>query len=155
MKNRRLVFIMVLAVGMTVSVFGQRRDGSRGMMQGRGYSQEWISKSDRFEKNFASNLSDDQKASIKEIRLNCSKETKPLTYKLKELKAKHQTLINADKPDMKAINSNIDEMTKIENQLTKIRAKTKVDVLSKLTDDQKLMYSDRRSGKRMCPRGDW
>lgn len=110
MKNRRMIFVMVLAAGMTVSVFGQGRMADRGMMQKRQFDREWIAKSDRGVKGFESKLTDEQKAAIKEIRLKCAKETDPLKYKLKELKAKHQTLVNAGKADMKAINSNIDEM---------------------------------------------
>lgn len=149
MTNKRIVFIAVLALSTALSAFAQgetfergqrnRLDNRWGFVQNNGD----ISLAPRVENG----LSEEQKAAIKEIKIQGEKEAKPLKYKLNELKARQQTLINEDKPDMKAINSNIDEMTKIKNQLAKIKAKERVEVLSKLTEEQKLLFSERKRGK--------
>ena len=76
------------------------------------------------------------------------KESKALKFKLKELKARHQTLINEDKPNLKHIDANIDDMTKIKGQLAKIKAKSRVEVLSQLTEEQKLLFSEKKQKQR-------
>src|ERR1035437_6857741 len=74
------------------------------------------------EHNGIPNLTDEQKAKIKDLHVAHYKETKPLRNQLGELKAKQKTLATADNPDMKAINANIDEITKVMNQLMKSKA---------------------------------
>jgi Spy/CpxP family protein refolding chaperone len=86
------------------------------------------------------NLTDEQKAKIKDLHLATYKETKPLRNQLGELKAKQRTLTTADKPDMNAINANIDEITKVANQLMKSRAAFRQKVRALLTDEQKMWF---------------
>jgi Spy/CpxP family protein refolding chaperone len=86
------------------------------------------------------NLTEEQKTKIKDIHLALSKEIQPLRNRLGELKAKQRTLTTSDKPDMGAINTNIDEITKTTNQLMKSRAAHHQQVRALLTDEQKVWF---------------
>lgn len=86
------------------------------------------------------NLTDEQKAKIKELHVANYKETNPLRNQLGELKAKQKTLSTAENPDMKAINANIDEITKVMNQLMKSKAAFHQKVRALLTDEQKIWF---------------
>jgi Spy/CpxP family protein refolding chaperone len=68
------------------------------------------------------------------------------------LKARQKTLTTADNTDMKAINANIDEITKIQNQLMKKSVAMKQQFRSLLNDEQKVWY-DSRSMKKGQQRG--
>ena len=86
------------------------------------------------------NLTEEQKTKIKDIHLALSKEVQPLRNQLGELKARQKTLSTLDNPDMKAINANIDEITKVMNQLMKSRAAFRQKVRALLTDEQKVWF---------------
>jgi Spy/CpxP family protein refolding chaperone len=66
---------------------------------------------------------------------------------MEELRAKEHTLATSEKPDMKAINANIDEMTKVQNQLMKAMASHRQDIRSLLTEEQKIRFDSRPMGK--------
>ncbi|MDD4514847.1 periplasmic heavy metal sensor [Massilibacteroides sp.] len=140
MKSKKVAFILVLAMTMVISVSAQERAFNRDQMKDNRPRKEQTGMQDPFQ----SSLTEKQKEAIKEIRIKSIKETKPLKYKLKELKAHQQTLINEDKPNLNDINSNIDEISKIQNQLAKIKAKSRIEVLSQLTDEQKLLFSEKK-----------
>lgn len=89
------------------------------------------------------NLTEEQKTKMKEIRLGHLKETQPLKNQLGELKARQKTLSTAEKPDMKAIDSNIDDITKVQNQLFKKSAAAHQQIRSLLNDEQKLWFDSR------------
>ena len=93
------------------------------------------------------NLTDEQKAKIKDLRLANFKEMQPLRNQLGELKAKQRTLTTMDKPDIKAIDANIDEISKVTNQLMKIRAAHHQQVRVLLTDEQKIWFDSHPFGK--------
>ena len=69
-------------------------------------------------------LTTEQSAKLKEMKMAHYKEVQPVKNQLQELRAKQHTLTTAEKADMKAINANIDEITKLENTLMKARACT-------------------------------
>ncbi|MCL3780301.1 periplasmic heavy metal sensor [Prolixibacteraceae bacterium JC049] len=90
------------------------------------------------------NLSDEQKESMKAIRLEAYKESKPLRDQLRELKAKQQTLTTAEKADMKSIDKNIDAMSKVQNKLAKLRARNHQKIRSLLTEEQRIKFDERK-----------
>lgn len=89
-------------------------------------------------------LTEEQKAKIKDIRTASYKEIKQLQNQMGELKAKQRTLTTADKPDMNAINANIDEITKVQNKMMKIREANHQQIRSLLTDEQKMMFDSKK-----------
>jgi Spy/CpxP family protein refolding chaperone len=79
------------------------------------------------------------------------KKSQPLQNRMNELRAKEQTLLTSDKADMAAINSNIDSITKISNQLMKVEALHQVQTRALLTDEQQIVFdrqNKHRSGMR-------
>ena len=86
------------------------------------------------------NLTDEQQTKIENLRVAHLKEIQPLKNQMAELKAKQRTLTTADKPDMKAIDANIDEITKLQNTIMKKAAAHRQDVRAVLTDEQKLWF---------------
>lgn len=133
MKSSHLFSVIATAVLFTGSILaqpGNRQNREKGDF-GKGVRSE------------IPNLNDDQKARIKELRLTFYKETQPLRNQLGELKAKQRTLTTADKADMKAINANIDEITKIQNQLMKKSVAMQQQFRSLLNEEQKMWYDSR------------
>lgn len=85
---------MVLIAGMMVSAFAQGKDENRRQIRKRTFDKEWTAKSARPERRFANMLTEQQKVAIKDIRLKSAGDVRPLKYKLEELKARQQTLID-------------------------------------------------------------
>ena len=94
------------------------------------------------------NLTDDQKTKIKDLRLNNIRETKVFRNQLGELKARERTLTTADKPDLKAIDSNIDEITKARGQILKAKAHFVQQVRALLTDEQRTIFDSHHENHR-------
>jgi len=93
------------------------------------------------------NITDEQKAKIKELRLAHLKEVQPLKNQMGELKAKQKTLSTAEKPDMKLINANIDDITKVQNQIMKSGAQLNQQIRALLTDEQRIAFDMKKDGK--------
>ena len=94
-------------------------------------------------------LTEDQQNQITELRTEHLKEVLPLKNKLAELRAQYRTLITAASPDQKAINRNIDEQSKVRNQLMKAGTDFRLKFRNVLTEDQRLILdsrADRRGG---------
>jgi len=89
-------------------------------------------------------LTDDQKAKMKDIRMASYKELKSLENQLGELRAKEHTLATADKPDLNAINANIDDITKVQNKIMKAKAAAHQQVRALLTDEQKMVFDSQK-----------
>lgn len=102
-------------------------------------------KEQRHHKMMNLNLSDDQKEAIKAIHLNAYKEAKSLRDQLRELRAKKQTLVTANKADIKMIDKNVDAMSKVQNQLAKLKARNHQKIRSLLTEEQRIKFDQRKS----------
>jgi Spy/CpxP family protein refolding chaperone len=100
---------------------------------------------------FIPDLTPEQDAKIKELRIKHLKEITPLRNEMNEKKARLQTLRSVDKPDMNAINKTIDEIALIKANLMKKREAHRVEISSLLTDEQRVILNSRegRHGKRM------
>ncbi|PKO95436.1 MAG: hypothetical protein CVU12_10030 [Bacteroidetes bacterium HGW-Bacteroidetes-7] len=88
----------------------------------------------------------EQQEAIKNLRLELRKEMLQVENQLAEKRAQLKTLEQVEKPDMRAINSKIDEITSLQNKKMKASAANKAKVRSLMTDEQRLMF-DTRSGK--------
>ena len=88
-------------------------------------------------------LTEEQQTQIKDLRLAHIKGVKPLQDQMVENMAHNRTLMNAENPDMKAINNNIDERTELQNKLAKLNADFRVKFRSVLTEEQQLMIGSR------------
>jgi len=90
------------------------------------------------------NLTDDQKTKMKNLHMAQAKELLPLKNRMMELKAKYHSLITAEKADMKAIDANIDEQTKLINKIMKINADYRTKFSNVLTEEQRLLIQSRK-----------
>lgn len=90
-------------------------------------------------------LTQEQKESFKNLRIETEKELKPLKNELRELMARQQTLVTADKADLNAINKNIDKMSDVKAEMAKITAKQHQAIRSQLTEEQLLKFDNRRN----------
>ncbi|MEQ8360243.1 MAG: periplasmic heavy metal sensor [Cytophagales bacterium] len=93
-------------------------------------------------------LTEDQKENIKSIRLSAMKDMKPLRNELGEKEARFKTLRSADKPDMDAINKQIDEIAALKASISKREVKAQQDIRALLNDEQKMAFDMHRE-KRM------
>ena len=141
MKVKSFFTVLALSICLATTTFAQDRE--QGKKMSPKHEQVADNHKPRFEhKNM---FTDEQKEAFKTVRMNSMKEAKPLQDQLRELKAHQQTLMTAEKPDMTAIYANIDKMSNLENQLAKIRAKTRIEIQSHLTDEQKLQMQNFRT----------
>ncbi len=132
MKNQFQILVVVVAILMSGSVFAQRGQGKgmRGQMAC----------------TMLPDMTDAQQEKIKQLRLDHQQEALLLRNQMGELKAKLRTLETAEKTDLGAINSTIDQIGKVQNQMHKKRAAHKQEVRKVLTDEQRVIF-DSRAGK--------
>lgn len=86
------------------------------------------------------NLSEDQKAKIKEIRMKEKRENLTLKNKSKEIEAHLNTLTSADKPNMDEIHKTIDELVAVKGKMKKNKAESVQQIRSLLNDEQRLAF---------------
>jgi len=88
----------------------------------------------------ALNLTDEQKASFKKIMLAMHKEILPVRNEIGEAQAHQKTLMSADKPDLAAINKNIDKIGGLKIEIAKISVKHRLEMRNLLTDEQRVRF---------------
>lgn len=85
-------------------------------------------------------ITKEQKAQITKLHAAMLKEVMPIQNVLKEKQARLHTLSTAEKVDMKAINSVIDDMAKLRADIQKKRMKFVQDVRALLTEEQRVIF---------------
>lgn len=85
-------------------------------------------------------LTDAQKEAFKQSRLVLQKQLQPIQNELGEAEAHQKTLMTAEKPDVAAINKNIEKMGSLKVEMAKIRAKNHLDMRAQLTEEQRLKF---------------
>lgn len=98
-------------------------------------------------------LTDAQKEAFKQSRLAAQKQVQPILNELGEAEAHQKTLMSAEKPDLAAINKNIEKIGNLKVEIAKIKAKNHVDMRAQLTEEQRLKFDafkgHMRGGERM------
>lgn len=98
------------------------------------------------------NLTDVQKESFKQSMLATQKQLQPIRNELGEAEARQKTLTTAEKPDIAAINKNIEKIGALKVEMAKIQAKHRLEMRAQLTDEQRLKF-DLYKGRMMNDRG--
>jgi Spy/CpxP family protein refolding chaperone len=98
------------------------------------------------------NLTADQKESFKKGMMAIHKQMQPLRNELGEAEAHQKTLATAEKPDLNAINKNIEKIGGIKVEMAKILAKQRLEMRAQLTDEQRMKF-DMMRDKRMMDKG--
>ena len=130
---------IVLLMGMSVAVMAQTTEnGPKKPMRGQDHS---LMMQDRQKgPGEGLNLTDAQKEAFKQSRLDMQKQIQPLRNELGEAEAHQKTLVTAEKPDISAINKNIEKIGALKIEMAKIQAKCHLDMRAQLTDEQKLKF---------------
>ena len=141
MKKIATVLIMT-AIAFTMSAQGQNMAVKR---QAEGYMR---ANPKVLTTHMVSNLTSEQQEKIESLKLKHQKESLLIANEIREKRAQLRTLEQVDKPNMKAINSKIDEISDLQNKKMKLNAEHKSKVREQLTDQQRVQF-DMRSGRMM------
>ncbi|MEA2041889.1 MAG: periplasmic heavy metal sensor [Bacteroidota bacterium] len=134
MKNSKLkISIVVILLLASFSFAEAQRQGMKG--NNTGPMHEML------------NLTDEQDSKITELRTNHMSEMLPLKNDIKLKEAELTILTSADKADMAAINSKLDEISEIKLTLAKNREAHRQDVRSILNTEQRIKF-DLHASKR-------
>ena len=125
------------------------RKGDRGEQQGKkGYGiKQKAGKQMGKDRNML-DLSDEQKAQMKEIRVAHLKETKELKNELEVIRLKQKHLMTAEKVDKNSIMDNVDRLSNIQNQLAEKQIDNKMEIREILTEDQLVLFMSHPKGKK-------
>ena len=130
---------IVLLMSLSVALMGQTTEKSskkefRGAERGtRMNSAQGVSPN-------GLNLTDVQKEAFKQSMLALQKQLQPLRNAMGEAEAHQKTLVTAEKPDLAAINKNIEKIGAIRIEMAKVQAKHHLDMRVQLTDEQRLKF---------------
>jgi Spy/CpxP family protein refolding chaperone len=135
MKTKKRITVSLFALMMAAMVMAQpgQRMGTKQGAQTSGMRQTQICEQ-------IPNITDEQKAKIESLRVTHLKQMQTWQNKQGELKARQRTLETAEKPDMKAIHANIDEMSKNQTIMAKASAEHRQQIRQLLNDEQKLWF---------------
>jgi Spy/CpxP family protein refolding chaperone len=89
-------------------------------------------------------LTDEQEQQIEAIKIDNSNNCKDLEAQMEILRAEKHRLMIADSPNVKAIDSKIEEMNTVRLTLQKNRTSTHLAIRALLTDKQKTIYDTHR-----------
>ncbi|HBL77500.1 MAG: hypothetical protein A2W90_10385 [Bacteroidetes bacterium GWF2_42_66] len=134
------VLILVVFMGLTTVLAAQPKENGQ-KKSFRGTERE-IRTENRL------NLTDAQKEVFKQSMLEVQKQLQPIRNELGEAEAHQKTLTTAEKPDMAAINKNIEKIGALKVEMAKIQAKHRIEMRSQLTEEQRLKM-DLMKGKMM------
>lgn len=94
------------------------------------------------------NLTVEQKEAFRKSMLEVQKQLQPIRNELGEATARQKTLTTTEKPDLGAINKNIEKIGALKVEMAKIQAKHRLEMRAQLTDEQRLKF-DAHKGMRM------
>lgn len=147
MKIRKLVLFTAVVLLISTTSFAQPIQQQKNRRQVNPEQAEVMKKRMEERRQRMENFfTDEQKEAMKNLRLESSKQLKPLKNELRELMAHQQSLTTADTPNMEAINKNIDKMAGLKAEIAKIQVKQQQD-FRKLLSEEQLIQFDARKGK--------
>ena len=139
------ILSLVLLLGLSVAVFAQKAEnGPKNGMRGQDHA--LMMQDGKRGPGQGLNLTDVQKDAFKQSMMDMHKKIQPLRNELGEAKAHQKTLMTAEKPDVSAINKNLEKIGEIRVDMAKIQVKHRLDMRAQLTDEQRLKF-DMMKGK--------
>jgi Spy/CpxP family protein refolding chaperone len=137
MKTRITSLLLIAIFAISATTFAQNTQEKKRSSEQR----EMMMKRDKQMKHsHDSFFTEEQRETMKTLRLEAAKQVKPLKNELNELNAKQQTLVTADETDFNAINKNIDKMADLKADIQKIMVKQHQAIRSMLSEEQKLKF---------------
>jgi Spy/CpxP family protein refolding chaperone len=143
MKAKILSLALFIVMGLTVSAQPQM---NREVRIFRGPQNNMRMNQNRQDLAKALNLTDEQKAAFQKMRLAMHKEILPIRNEIGEAEAHQKTLLGVDKPDLSAIDKNIDKIGALRIEIAKIAMKHRLEMRSLLTDEQKMKFDNFNHG---------
>jgi Spy/CpxP family protein refolding chaperone len=137
MKAKVLMFIVLMS--MSAVLIAQPIDLG-GKKSFRGQDRVLLMDDDQRVPAQGLNLTDAQKESFKQSSLAVQKQLQPLRNELGEAEAHQKTLTTAEKPDLAAINKNIEKIGALKVEMAKIQTKHRLEMRAQLTDEQRLKF---------------
>ena len=155
MKNQwiRTSLVMALAIMMVAGINAQNSDGKGRGKSGKtnrpGYGQS--DKASGPNLTYRLNLTEEQEAQLKTLKLEHYKTMKPFRAEMGELKARKRTLMSQDVVDEKAVNNLIDQQTSLTNKLQKKQLTHTLAFKEILSDEQLMKLDQKRQHKMHSP----
>ena len=141
--------MLALFMGLTTVLVAQPGEKGEGKSR-HGSNHEMRMDEQRGHEN-GLDLTDAQKEVFKQSMLAMQKQLQPIRNELGEARAHQKTLTTAEKPDMNAINKNIEKMGSLKTEMAKIQTKYHLEMRAQLTDGQRLKFDmfdhQKRDGK--------
>ena len=141
MKVKIFSLALIAIFAFSTTTFAQR-----GQVDNRMNRKQMMKKHQSLNNDRESFFTDEQKEQVKQLRLETAKKVKPLKNELNELMAHQKTLTTAEDVKLKAIHSNIEEMSELKTEIAKILATQHQEIRSLLTEEQLLKFDQRRHG---------
>jgi Spy/CpxP family protein refolding chaperone len=138
------VLVLAVCMGFTTLLMAQPKENSS-KNQARGQQHEMRMDEQRGPGE-GLDLTDAQKEVFKQSMLALQKQLQPIRNEIGEAEARQKTLTTVDKPDMAAINKNIEKIGGLKTEMAKIQAKHRIEMRAQLTDEQRIKF-DLHQGK--------
>jgi Spy/CpxP family protein refolding chaperone len=136
MKTKVLVFAMCM--GFTTLLMAQpKENGTKNANRGPEHEMRM---EERHGPGNGLDLTDVQKDAFKQSRLALQKQLQPLQNELGEAEAHQKTLMTTEKPDLTAINKNIEKIGGLKIEMAKLQAKNRLDMRAQLTEEQRQKF---------------
>lgn len=136
MKTKALVLAVLM--GLTTGLIAQPNEKT-GDKTHRGPRPEMRTDEKRGPEN-GLDLTDVQKEAFNKSRVEMQKQLQPVFNQIGEAEARQRTLTTAEKPDMNAINKNIEKIGSLKIEIEKIRTKNCMEMRAQLTEEQRLKF---------------
>ena len=137
MKTKILMFVVLMSMSAVLFAQPADRDQKKSF---RGQGREMQAKDGERGSANELNLTDAQKEAFKQSRLALEKQLLPIRNEIGEAEARQKTLTTAEKPDLAAINKNIEKIGEIKTEVAKLQAKHHLEMRAQLNDEQRLKF---------------
>ncbi len=141
MKTKNVTLAAVLLAGFLLfnsnQIFAQEQKGPKGKCE-----QTCMKEQDNPGKSCMNipDLTPDQQKKIDDLKIKFRKEMLQLNLKSKEAQARLKTLETGENVKLSEIDATIDEITALQNQKMKIRARHKQDIRNLLNEKQRIYF---------------
>ena len=143
---------MILSVILiSASVFSQDRSGRK--EKRHDFKKERSEDCIRGQEPFIPDLTDDQKESIKSIKLEGMKDMQPLENKIGEKEARLKTLSTEETINYKEVDATINEIYTLKADIVKKQIRSRQKIKELLTEEQRVIFDKMPVGKDKMPPG--
>lgn len=137
MKTKVLMLVVLMGLSAVLVAQPAGRDQKKSF---RGQGHEMQMKDGKRGLANELNLTDAQKEAFKQSRLALEKQMLPIRNEIGEAEARQKTLTTAEKPDLAAINKNIEKIGGLKVEMAKVQVKHRLDMRAQLTEEQRLKF---------------